>query len=132
MLRKAIRSCQAFVLVFDVNDPERTFGEVETLRQLIHEEKCTESLPVIVIGNKSDPVSKQDNVNNKILDAIVSIDWGCTYITVSAKSDVYTAVCKEHKIKGNQKSTVKREESTSNIVETKKMSIIRRFSIKSL
>ena len=130
MLRKAIRSCQAFVLVFDVSDPERTFGEVETLRQLIHEEKCTESLPVI--GNKSDLVSKQDNVNNKILDAIVSIDWGCTYIMVSAKSDVYTAVCKEHKIKGNQKSTVKREESTSNIVETKKMSIIRRFSIKSL
>ena len=124
-------------MVFDVSDPERTFSIVETLRQLIHEEKCTESLPVIVIGNKSDLVSKQDNVDNKILDAIVSIDWGCTYIKVSAKcdeniSDVYTTVCKEHKIKGNQKSTVKREESTSNIVETKKMSIITRFSITSL
>ena len=84
MLRKAIRSCHAFVLVFDVSDPQRTFGEVETLRQLIHDEKCTESLRVIVIGNKLDLVSKRDIAENKILDAIVSIDWGCTNITASA------------------------------------------------
>ena len=136
MLRKAIRSCHAFVLVFDVSNPQRTFGEVETLRQLIHEEKCTESLPIIVIGNKSDLVSKQDNVDNKILDAIVSIDWGCTYITVSAKcdeniNDVYAAVCKELQIKIYQSSNVKSEDSLSKTVKTKKMSIRRRFSIKS-
>ena len=37
------------------------------------------------------------------IDAIVSIDWGCPYITTTVIcdvniSDVYTAVCKELKI----------------------------------
>nr|XP_034312917.1 ras-related protein Rap1-like [Crassostrea gigas] len=77
----------------------RTFREVETLRQLILDERGGESVPIIVIGNKSDLIIKEDNVENKVLDAIVSIDWGCTYLTTSAKcdtniSDVYKAVCK--------------------------------------
>ena len=139
MLRKAIRSCHAFVLVFDVSNPQRTFGEVETLRQLIHEEKCTESLPIIVIGNKSDLVSKQDNVDNKILDAIVSIDWGCPYITTSAKcdvniSDVYTAVCKELKIKIKHSSDVNGN-TTKHGVKHRRLSFsafIRRMSVLSL
>ena len=136
MLRRSIRSCHAFVLVFDVSDPQRTFGEVKRLRQLFHEEKCTESLLEIVIRNKSDLVSEQDNLDNKILDAIVSIDWGYTYITASAKCDenieiVHTTVCIRLQIKINQRSSVKREESTSQIVKTKKMSMIRRFSIRS-
>lgn len=32
MLRKAVKSCHAFVLMFDLSDPARTFREVEILR----------------------------------------------------------------------------------------------------
>ncbi|XP_052690362.1 ras-related protein Rap1-like [Crassostrea angulata] len=99
LLRKAVRSCHALVLMFDLSDSMRTFREVETLRQLILDERGGESVPLIVIGNKSDLIIKEDNVENKVLDAIVSIDWDCTYLTTSAKcdtniSDVYKAVCK--------------------------------------
>ena len=134
MLKMAIRSCHAFVLVFDVSDPQRTFGEVETLRQLIFEEKRTESIPIIVIGNKADIVSKEDDVDNKIMDAIVSIDWGCSFITTSARcgeniDDVYAAVCKGLQLKVSDVK-IKNEEPRSKIVKTKKMSSIRRkFSI---
>ena len=89
----------------------QTFDEMDTPRKLIIEEKGNEHAPIIVIGNKKDLVYGQDNVDNKILDAIVSIDWGCPYITTSAKcdvniSDVYTAVCKELKIKIKHSSDV--------------------------
>ena len=111
MLKKAVRSFHAFALVFHLSNPMQTFEEIEMLRQLIIEEKGTEYAPIIVIGNKKDLVYGQDSVDNKILDAIVSIDWGCPYITTSAKcdvniSDVYTAVCKELKIKIKHSSDV--------------------------
>lgn len=70
MLKKAVRSCHAFVLVFDLSNPMRTFEEIEMLRQLIIEEKGTEYAPIIVIGNKKDLVYGQDSVDNKILDTM--------------------------------------------------------------
>ncbi|XP_034312916.2 dexamethasone-induced Ras-related protein 1-like [Magallana gigas] len=77
MLRKAVRSCHAFVLMFDLNDSKQTFREVETLRQLILDERSGESVPIIVIANKSDSVVVKDSEENKVLDAVVSIDWDC-------------------------------------------------------
>lgn len=139
MLRKAVRSCHAFALVFDLSDPVRTFREVETLRQLIHEERSGESVPIIVIGNKSDSVVMEDVVENTIIDAIVSIDWGCTYLTTSAKcdtniSDVYKAVCKELDIKSLQDIGVvqRSKDATQKIVKTKRVSLLKRkLSVKS-
>ena len=111
MLKKAVRSCHAFVLVFDLSNPMQTFEEIEMLRQLIIEEKGTEYAPIIVIGNKKDLVYGQDSIDNKILDAIVSNHWGCRCITTSAQcdvniSDVNKAVCKELKIKIKQSLVV--------------------------
>lgn len=110
MLRTAIRNSNAFTLVFDLSDPIRTFREVETLRQWIFEEGRDE-VPIIVIGNKADLNSEQDTTDNKIIDAIVSIDWGCPYITTSAKddvniSDMYDAVCKGLNIKTEPKPVI--------------------------
>lgn len=139
MLRKAVRSCHAFVLMFDLSDAKRTFREVETLRQLILDERSGESVPIIVIGNKSDLIIKEDNVENKVLDAIVSIDWDCTYLTTSAKcdtniSDVYKAVCKELDIKSLQDIDVvqRTKDATQKIVKIKRISLLKRgFSVKS-
>ncbi|XP_052690408.1 GTP-binding protein Di-Ras1-like [Crassostrea angulata] len=136
MLRKAVRSCHAFVLMFDLNDSKQTFREVETLRQLILDERSGESVPIIVIANKSDSVVVKDSEENKVLDAVVSIDWDCTYLTTSAKcdtniSDVYNAVCKGLGIKVRQDTDVNQsnKDATPKISKTTLMK--RRFSIKS-
>ena len=113
MLKKAVGSCYAFVLVFDLSNPMQTFEEIIMLRQLIIEEKGRghAHAPIIVIGNKKDLVYGQDSIDNKILDAIVSNHWGCRCITTSAQcdvniSDVNKAVCKELKIKIKQSLVV--------------------------
>uniref|UniRef100_K1RVJ1 GTP-binding protein Di-Ras1 n=1 Tax=Magallana gigas TaxID=29159 RepID=K1RVJ1_MAGGI len=136
MLRTAVRSCHAFVLMFDLNDSKQTFREVETLRQLILDERSGESVPIIVIANKSDSVVVKDSEENKVLDAVVSIDWDCTYLTTSAKcdtniSDVYNAVCKGLGIKVRQDTDVNQsnKDATPKISKTTLMK--RRFSIKS-
>lgn len=72
---------------------------METLRQLFLDERSGDSVPIIVIGKKSHLILKEDSVKNKFLDASVSIDWDCTYLAISAKSDtnisdVYKTVCK--------------------------------------
>ncbi|XP_062583396.1 ras-related protein Rap-2a-like [Saccostrea cucullata] len=98
LLKEVVKTSHAFALVFDLDNAMQTFREIEALRQLILEEK-REEVPIIVVGNKSDLV-QEDSIDNKVIDAVVSIDWGCTYLTTSAKcdvnvSDVYSAVCKE-------------------------------------
>ena len=70
MLKKAVRSCHAFVLVFHLSNPMQTFDEMDTPRKLIIEEKGREHAPIIVIGNKKDLVYGEDSVDNNILDAM--------------------------------------------------------------
>ncbi|XP_061195501.1 ras-related protein Rap-2a-like [Saccostrea echinata] len=138
LLREAVKSSHAFALVFDLNNAMQTFREIEALRQLIIEEK-REQVPIIVVGNKLDLIH-EETIDNKVIDAIVSIDWGCTYLTTSAKcdvnvSDVYRAVCKELNIIIEQKSDVNdvsKENKSQNVKPWRRISLRkRRFSVKS-
>lgn len=58
MRELSIRSADAFVLVYDVNDAS-TFAEVEALRSQILASKGT--VPIVVVGNKVDLVMENDN-----------------------------------------------------------------------
>ncbi|XP_061194754.1 ras-related protein Rap-2a-like [Saccostrea echinata] len=139
LLKEAVKTSHAFALVFDLNNAMQTFREIEALRQLIIEEK-REQVPIIVVGNKSDLIH-EDTIDNKVIDAIVSIDWGCTYLTASAQcdvnvSDVYRAVCKELNIIIEQKPDVNdvcKETKSQNVKPWRRISLHkRRFSVKSL
>ncbi|XP_062583397.1 ras-related protein Rap-2a-like [Saccostrea cucullata] len=138
LLREAVKTSHAFALVFDLDNAMQTFKEIEALRQLILEEK-REQVPIIVVGNKSDLI-QEDTIDNKVIDAIVSIDWGCTYLTTSAKcdvnvSDVYSAVCKELNIVIEPKAAVSdacKEAKNQTVKPTRRISLRkRRFSVKS-
>ncbi|XP_061194764.1 ras-related protein Rap-2a-like [Saccostrea echinata] len=139
LLKEAVKSSHAFALVFDLNNAMQSFREIEALRQLIIEEKREEHVPIIVVGNKLDLIH-EDTIDNKVIDAIVSIDWGCTYLTASAKcdvsvSDVYRAVCKELNIVIQHKPDVNdvcKETKKENVKPWQRISLRRRrFSVKS-
>lgn len=49
----SISSADAFILVYDVTDAS-TFEEARALRDQIHETKCSNNVPIVVVGNKID------------------------------------------------------------------------------
>lgn len=49
----SIQSADAFILVYDVTDAN-SFCELKLLRDQIHETKATSSVPIVVVGNKTD------------------------------------------------------------------------------
>lgn len=49
----SISSADAFILVYDVTDSS-TFEEARALRDQIHETKCSDNVPIVVVGNKID------------------------------------------------------------------------------
>lgn len=58
----SISSADAFILVYDITNSS-TFDEVRTLRDQIHEAKGTTSVPIVVVGNKTDLV--EDEVSSR-------------------------------------------------------------------
>uniref|UniRef100_T1GH87 Uncharacterized protein n=1 Tax=Megaselia scalaris TaxID=36166 RepID=T1GH87_MEGSC len=49
----SISSAEAFILVYDITD-STTFEEVRHIRDIIIETKGTTSVPIVVVGNKTD------------------------------------------------------------------------------
>ncbi|XP_018574193.1 ras-related protein Rap-2b-like [Anoplophora glabripennis] len=49
----SISSADAFILVYDVTDTS-TFEEARALRDQIYETKCSNNVPIVVVGNKID------------------------------------------------------------------------------
>ena len=73
MRQLAIRSADAFILVFSVDDSE-SFEEVRRLRELIFEQKTADNkespplIPIVVVGNKTDLEDKRVIKKVLILD----------------------------------------------------------------
>ncbi|CAG5089477.1 Similar to RASD2: GTP-binding protein Rhes (Homo sapiens) [Cotesia congregata] len=89
MRELSIRSADAFVLVYDVNDAS-TFAEVEALRSQILASKGT--VPIVVVGNKVDLFQ----VNTERTRELVETEWENGFVEVSAKDNVnITQVFKE-------------------------------------
>lgn len=55
----SMSSADAFILVYDITDPE-SFGEVRALRDQIHETKASTAVPIVVVGNKVDLAESGD------------------------------------------------------------------------
>lgn len=79
--RLAIKTSNAFVLVYSINDPE-SFEIVSALKDEIIEMKVDQT-PIVVVGNKADlPERELDPI---VTDCVVTIDWEIPHVEVSAK-----------------------------------------------
>lgn len=84
----SISSADAFILVYALDEPEASFEEVRSLRDLILATKGR--VPIVVVGNKLDLV-KDNNLDRETVESIVTLDWEHGYVQVSAKDNINVA-----------------------------------------
>ncbi|XP_043253973.1 ras-related protein Rap-2a [Colletes gigas] len=80
----SIKSADAFILVYDVNDAN-TFLEVETLKAQICSTKG--AVPIVVVGNKVDLVDSKQEVDPESTRELVTMKWENGFVEVSAKDN---------------------------------------------
>ncbi|KAG8176476.1 hypothetical protein JTE90_007147 [Oedothorax gibbosus] len=88
MRRLAIKTGDAFVLVYAIDDAE-SFRQVSTLRELILEtrQQGEPHVPIVVVGNKCD-LEESRAVPKDVTESVVSIDWEDGFVEASAKDNV--------------------------------------------
>ncbi|XP_046829793.1 ras-related protein Rap-2a isoform X1 [Vespa crabro] len=111
----SIKSADAFVLVYDVNDVN-TFHEVKTLRALILNTKGV--VPIVVVGNKLDLVEKEQEVDSESTRVLVTAKWENGFVQVSAKdnlniSQVFKELLLQAKLKYNLSPALRRRRRQS-------------------
>lgn len=93
-----LRSCTAYVLVFDLSNLE-TFQYIKTIREQIYESRNMNNVPILVVGNKEDLITNEDGHGGNVKMAITSgveerrrdiinlvkKHWKCGYVECSAK-----------------------------------------------
>ncbi|GAB0099497.1 ras-related protein Rap-2b-like [Sergentomyia squamirostris] len=85
----SIQSADAFILVYEVTDAN-SFCELKLLRDQIHSTKGTSSVPIVVVGNKTDLLiedSDRREMNRENTESVVTMDWENGYIECSAKDN---------------------------------------------
>ncbi|GFT63878.1 GTP-binding protein Rhes [Nephila pilipes] len=86
MKRLAIRTADAFVLVYAINDAE-SFERVSSLRDSVLEIRRKEEkvlAPMVIVGNKCDLEDSRE-VSKDITESVVTIDWENGFVEASAK-----------------------------------------------
>ncbi|XP_013385578.1 ras-related protein Rap-1b [Lingula anatina] len=86
MRRLNICNGDAFVLVYSLAD-ESTLDEVKKIRQQILDEKKTDEVPIVIVGNKSDIADKEREMQRETVETVVNIDWGNGYVESSAQNN---------------------------------------------
>ncbi|GFO23534.1 ras-related protein rap-1b [Plakobranchus ocellatus] len=92
MRRLAIATSDAFILVYSRENSE-SFREVTELRDLIHAERETDEVPIVIVANKEDrqtKVCRRELASDPVAteSAIANIDWDSTFFTASAKEGI--------------------------------------------
>ncbi|KAG7202062.1 hypothetical protein KM043_004740 [Ampulex compressa] len=111
----SIKSADAFVLVYDVNDSS-TFLEVKTLRAQILSVKG--AVPIVVVGNKVDLVEEEQEVEPESTRELVTTKWENGFVMVSAKenlniSQVFKELLIQAKLKYNLSPALRRRRRQS-------------------
>lgn len=93
MRQLAIRSADAFILVFSLDDGE-SFEEVRRIRELILQMKSESNnnsivpppaVPIVIVGNKSDLDRRV--IRKEVAETVICLDWENGYIETSAKEN---------------------------------------------
>ncbi|XP_014478843.1 PREDICTED: ras-related protein Rap-1 [Dinoponera quadriceps] len=111
----SIKSADAFILVYDVND-SNTFLEVKTLRAQILNTKG--AVPIVVVGNKVDLVEAKQAVESESTRDLVTMKWENGFVEVSAKenlniSQVFKELLIQAKLKYNLSPALQRRRRQS-------------------
>ena len=85
MRKLSITNGDAFVLVYAIDD-ERSFVEVENIRQEIIQQKGDILTPIVIVGNKMDK-SDERRVHREATETLVCIEWGNGHVETSAKEN---------------------------------------------
>ncbi|XP_020284952.1 ras-related protein Rap-2a [Pseudomyrmex gracilis] len=97
----SIKSADAFIIVYDVND-SNTFLEVKTLRAQILSTKG--AVPMVIVGNKIDLVESEQEVDSESTRELVTMKWENGFVEVSAKENLnISQIFKELLIQGKLK-----------------------------
>ncbi|XP_076296293.1 ras-related protein rapA [Lasioglossum baleicum] len=111
----SIKSADAFILVYDVNDAN-TFSEVETLKAQIYTAKG--AVPIVVVGNKVDLATTERAVDTENTRKLVTVTWENGFVEVSAKdntniSQVFKELLIQAKLKYNLSPALRRRRRQS-------------------
>lgn len=88
MYRQAIISCEAFVLVFALDD-ENSLTEIEDILRDIDIIKKGFTSPILIIANKSDTV-ESNGQQNKLSKQLANINRGCCFKTSALNQSDFT------------------------------------------
>ena len=84
MRKLTIRKADAFILVYAMDDAD-SFEEIKAIREEILNLKGEQSVPMVLIGNKSD-LPKAELIVNSTAGLALARKWNCCFAEISAKS----------------------------------------------
>ncbi|XP_063359393.1 ras-related protein Rap-2b [Cydia amplana] len=114
----SMQSADAFILVYDITDPD-SFAEVRTLRDQIHETKASTAVPIVVVGNKVDLAETgARQVDFHTTESVVTVDWENGFVEASAKdnmnvSQIFKELLVQAKVKYNLSPALRRRRRQS-------------------
>nr|XP_006816546.1 PREDICTED: ras-related and estrogen-regulated growth inhibitor-like [Saccoglossus kowalevskii] len=123
----------AFVVVYNICD-RRTFDVLERQIQYIHKAKVPCSVPIAIIGNKTDlnahrQVPLEDG-------ELLAEEYGCHFFEVTARggctgvSKAFTSIVQDVNTTKRQKTTLRRRNSVTKAISNKVLSAVQTFRTK--
>ncbi|XP_046325708.1 ras-related protein Rap-2a-like [Haliotis rufescens] len=94
MLKSSIINCDAFMLVYSVDDQD-SFEVMQRLRHEIIELKMDKNVPIVFVANKQDLPDDKKVVSSKSAEYLIRRKWRHGY--VEASSSNYDQVCEAFK-----------------------------------